>query len=888
MSVKRMDGSSGVVAPQAANGNTDAAGASSQAASATPAPNTVDARRESAFQTGGSERFKLKDGSATPKPLPEPLTVTAGNSAGTLGVTSPDAQAAISTSLQYLTRGDSAEQGSAGQGAAASAASADQFKARSVDKDSLGETHVRLDRTLNGIPVFGEQAITHLDPKGAVTSVSGNARALVAPEGDSLGSTPALSDTDAIAKATTAFQSDTKSTPTAPGTASLVYYPSKDGTLTKAYQVKIASSDPKTRPYRMNYFVDASTGGILKSFNTIDGFDLNGKVRPEQAAALSAANAASTPTSDAGVTPSLVDGVNSDPVNFSLGVSPFLITPSFQWTDSTLTVDQDLDLSKLQAGVNILAQNTGDVGIKLTSPSGKTVMLKQPGEGGSSDDVKQGFDLSKDFAGESALGDWTLSVMLNGNADPGYNGVLDWNLSGTGKTKDTADTTTKVASISPNTLVKASGTTSAVKFNDDFPLAWGRLNIDLDGAPAASQVVTLTSPSGKSVTMPTAQLQTDDLRASLPLDGFAGESTKGTWYLTVTDQSGSGTAHLNSWSLEAKDKAPPPPPPPVPGKGESEYSGEVDLATAKLPDGSYTLKDSSRGNGATYDAKHGGGRGTGSLFKDANNIWGEASDDAGEKAAVDAHFGMANTWDFYKNKLGRNSIDGNGEALNSYVHVKNQYVNAFWDGQQMNYGDGDGTNSSPLTTLDIAGHEISHGLTERTANLIYSGEPGGLNEAWSDIMGKSAQWTAAQANPNVPFSWGVGEQMWTPNIKGDALRYMDDPTRDNAEGGASVDNYSKYVDGLDVHYSSGIANNAFVLAVQGGTNKTSGQNVKTGIGMDKAMQAFSRAELVYMTPNTTFQEAAADCVKASDDLFGAGSDESKTIAAAWNAVGLKV
>ncbi len=90
-------------------------------------------------------------------------------------------------------------------------------------------------------------------------------------------------------------------------------------------------------------------------------------------------------------------------------------------------------------------------------------------------------------------------------------------------------------------------------------------------------------------------------------------------------------------------------------------------------------------------------------------------------------------------------------------------MNAFWDGKQMNYGDGDGKTAGPLTTLDIAGHEITHGLTERTAGLIYRGESGGLNEAFSDIMGTGVEWYASQKNQAVKFDWAVGEDAWTPN-----------------------------------------------------------------------------------------------------------------------------
>ena len=269
---------------------------------------------------------------------------------------------------------------------------------------------------------------------------------------------------------------------------------------------------------------------------------------------------------------------------------------------------------------------------------------------------------------------------------------------------------------------------------------------------------------------------------------------------------------------------------------------------------------------------------------DTNDVWGEATDAARTKAAVDAHYGAEMTYDFYKNVLGRDSLDGKGEKLVSYVHTDKNLVNAFWDGSKMNYGDGDGKNASALTTLDIAGHEITHGLTERTAGLIYSGESGGLNEAMSDIMGTGVEWYASQKNKAVQFDFKVGEDAWTPaNGTGDALRYMDDPTKD----GYSVDNYKNYPKQTEVHGSSGIANNAFYLTVNGGKNRTSGQEVKDGIGMEKCLKIYGRALTTYMTPSTTFAQARRPRIKAATDLYGADSAEVKKVTEGWDAVGVK-
>ncbi|AFE09632.1 bacillolysin [Corallococcus coralloides DSM 2259] len=330
--------------------------------------------------------------------------------------------------------------------------------------------------------------------------------------------------------------------------------------------------------------------------------------------------------------------------------------------------------------------------------------------------------------------------------------------------------------------------------------------------------------------------------------------------------------------------------PTTPGTGrvaddQTMYSGKVDLQTTKNKDGTYSLEDKTRGKGiVTYDGKNRPEASGATPITDKNDVWGEKTDPSRAQAGVDAHYGAAMTYDFYKDILGRDSIDGKGEKLISYVHTDVNLVNAFWDGEKMQYGDGDGRDSGPLTTLDIAGHEISHGLTERTAGLEYEGESGGLNESFSDIMGTGVEWYVSQRNEGVKFDWAVGEDAWTPNNgdNTDALRYMNDPTSD----GYSIDNYKNYPKMTEVHGSSGIANNAFFLLTEGGKNKTSGIEVKDGIGMEKSLKVFGRALTTYMTPQTNFSEARAATIKAATDLYGKDSTEAKKVAEAWTAVGV--
>ncbi len=454
-----------------------------------------------------------------------------------------------------------------------------------------------------------------------------------------------------------------------------------------------------------------------------------------------------------------------------------------------------------------------------------------------------------------------------------------------------AEPKTVTGTATPNAPIKdLSTTTSEITLGEDVTIDKLKLDLDLAHTYKGDLKVTLTSPSGKThVVHDRTGGSTDNIQGSFDLSAaFAGEKTAGKWTLTVEDKARIDTGTLKSWGLSAtaKPEQPPPPPPPAGGDDSSIYSGKVDLKTKQNADGTFSLDDDSRGKGVvTLDAQNKSRPNNPVAFKDNNNVWGEAGDDARTKAAVDAHYGAQMTYDFYKDILGRDSIDGKGEKLQSNVHIGNNYVNAFWDGKQMNYGDGDGRTAGPLTTLDIAGHEISHGLTERTAGLIYSGESGGLNEAFSDIMGTGVEWYASQKNAGVKFDWAVGEDAWTPNNgdPNDALRYMNDPTKDNY----SVDHYSKYPQQTEVHGSSGIANNAFYLLSEGGKNRTSNVEVQGGIGIEKSLKIYGRALQNYMTPRTTFAEAREATIKAATDLFGADSAEVAKVKESWSAVGVE-
>ncbi|MGW5136154.1 M4 family metallopeptidase [Streptomyces sp. NPDC004135] len=322
------------------------------------------------------------------------------------------------------------------------------------------------------------------------------------------------------------------------------------------------------------------------------------------------------------------------------------------------------------------------------------------------------------------------------------------------------------------------------------------------------------------------------------------------------------------------------------GTGNTTYSGTVNLTTTKSGT-SYNLTDGTRGGHKTYNLNR-GTSGTGTLFSGADDVWGNGSPSNLETAAADAHYGAQVTWDFYKSAFGRSGIRNDGRAAYSRVHYGNNYVNAFWSDSCfcMTYGDGSG-NANPLTSLDVAAHEMSHGLTSATAGLNYSGESGGLNEATSDIFGAGAEFFAN--NSSDVGDYLIGEEI---DINGDGtpLRYMDKPSKD----GASKDAWSSSLGGLDVHYSSGPANHFFYLLSEGSGAKTingvsynsptSNGSTVTGIGRTKALQIWYKALTTYMTSTTKYAAARTATLNAASALYGASSTEYKAVAAAWSAV----
>ncbi|GLZ36996.1 M4 family metallopeptidase [Actinokineospora sp. NBRC 105648] len=324
--------------------------------------------------------------------------------------------------------------------------------------------------------------------------------------------------------------------------------------------------------------------------------------------------------------------------------------------------------------------------------------------------------------------------------------------------------------------------------------------------------------------------------------------------------------------------------------GNGYHVGTVDISTSSAS-GGYTLTDTTRGNTRVLDG-NGGSENSPSArataYTDADNVWGNGQLSNRQTIAVDAYYGLAKTWDFYKNTYGRNGIRNNGQGHTMYVHIGSGLLNAFYDDSCfcMVFGDGSSTNqNTPLTQIDVVGHEMTHGVTAATANLNYSGESGGLNESASDIFGTMVEFSANNASD--PADYYIGEKLRMPS---GYFRRMDNPAAD----GNSLGCWRSTAGQVDVHYSSGIGNRWFYLASEGTGSKTIGGLSHTGgtcnsttfagIGRDKAAAVFYRALSTYMTSTTNYAGARTATLQAAADLYGTGSQERYLVSVAWAAV----
>ncbi len=238
-----------------------------------------------------------------------------------------------------------------------------------------------------------------------------------------------------------------------------------------------------------------------------------------------------------------------------------------------------------------------------------------------------------------------------------------------------------------------------------------------------------------------------------------------------------------------------------------------------------------------------------------------------QRPAVDAHYHAGKVYDYYKNIHNRNSIDGKGKTIRSAVNYGTNVNNAFWNGQQMIYGDGDGYEFIPLSgSLDVVAHELTHAVTQYSADLQYVNQSGALNESFSDVFGYFVD----------PNNWDLGEAVYTPRVAGDALRSLSDPEKYGQP--AHMKNYqflppTEEGDNGGVHINSGIPNKAAYLTIN-------------AIGKEKAEKIYYRALTTYLTPTSNFKQARAALLQSAADYDGYDSATYKAVENAWNQVGV--
>ena len=347
------------------------------------------------------------------------------------------------------------------------------------------------------------------------------------------------------------------------------------------------------------------------------------------------------------------------------------------------------------------------------------------------------------------------------------------------------------------------------------------------------------------------------------------------------------------------------------GTGKSLYYGELQITTDKTGNNAYRMVDPTRGSGEVIDGRD-------SLdsdladspdlvpFTSPDNKWGNGAVTDRKTVAVDINYGLAKTWDYYKDTHGRNGIFNDGQGVQSYAHVlftnsdgSITGANAGWSGESrtMLYGDGQAGTSlpKPVVSIDVAGHEMSHGVNQATANLAYSRDAGGLNEANSDIFGTLVKFYASNAND--PGNYVIGARILAGGLRKmykqdlDGRSYVCYP-----QGGFK----STLVNPRhDPHLTSGVGNRFFYLLAEGAvvpatdTRLTKNQLVcngdtgVAGIGRDKAGKIWYRTLTLYLNGNSTYPNARVASIRAASDLYGANSVEKAAVARAWSAVSVE-
>ncbi|MFN0216095.1 MAG: M4 family metallopeptidase [Saprospiraceae bacterium] len=309
----------------------------------------------------------------------------------------------------------------------------------------------------------------------------------------------------------------------------------------------------------------------------------------------------------------------------------------------------------------------------------------------------------------------------------------------------------------------------------------------------------------------------------------------------------------------------------VPSKAKTRYYGTQNIITDSLGPQEFVLRDPTRGEGIFIYNDNG------SNFTNTSSTW-DLTNPQKDEVALDAHYCTQEYYDMMLADYNWQGVDGNGKALKVIVHI-GDFANAFWDGESASFADGD-CNYGPLTTLEVVGHEFTHGMIDYTSKLIYSGESGAINESLADMFGKMLERKADPAN----FSWDLGHSfLLSPTAE--PFRVMDDPNS------VEMPAYYKglfWEDFNGVHTNSSIGNLWFSMLVDGkqGINEVGTAFNVPALGIDKAGQIVFQANQNFLIENSNYNDFYLYTVAVAEASFGAGSTEALAVKEAWKAVGL--
>lgn len=409
-----------------------------------------------------------------------------------------------------------------------------------------------------------------------------------------------------------------------------------------------------------------------------------------------------------------------------------------------------------------------------------------------------------------------------------------------------------------SSLTKANAIQSAINFVAAQKYAWQDADAEKGLKDQASDINATYYPSAELVWFsPGDEINARDLHLCYKVDVYALQPLSRAYYFVDAK---TGNVLGKKDELFYSDAT---------GTCNTAYSGTQTIHS-DFTGSSYRLRDLTKGNGVVTVRSTTGH----TDYTSASATWNLTGSD---QYALDAHYGVSQTWSFYNTNYGRNSVDNAGKVLTSYVNETATVNNAYWDGSIMHFGVR--STGAGITAIDVTAHELTHGVTQYTSGLNYSNQSGAMNESMSDIFGKSVQFWSKPADVNWLMSndmnWNI-RNMANPNQFSQPDTYL------------GTYWYTGTSDNGGVHTNSGVGNFMFYLLVTGGsgTNDIGNAYTVTGLGLTKADAIIYRSETTYLTSTSQYSAWRTACINAATDLYGANSPEVTQVMNAWYAVGI--